>query len=231
MALRLMRSTARLSSQITYVTENLRIKYEEPHSASMVLPNGVDIQMFRPEQRKPSPFTVGFVGALRQWVDLKPVFEAVQHLNQAGTDVRVLVVGDEGGLMDTLVLATNKYRLGDKIECTGVVPFIKVPEYINAMDVVVFPFTFDNPMPLAALQAMACGKPIISTRPLEINCGAIRYSPDAGSYRRRLEDLIAHPDVGQRMGAEGRSYVIQHHDWAKITERMERIIESRRPHD
>jgi glycosyltransferase involved in cell wall biosynthesis len=227
MATRFMRDTARLSSEITYVTENLRAKYAEAHSASSVLPNGVDLEMFQPRPVAHEGFVVGFVGALRQWVDLAPVFQAVSQ-----TQNRMLVVGDEGGLAANKALA-NKYLPTSDITFTGTVPFVKVPEYINAMDVVVFPFKFDNPMPLAALQAMACGKPIISTRMLEIGCNAIRYSPDAGSYRRRIEDLVAHPNVGHNLGMEGRRYVEANHDWGKLTTHMESLLEyvARRSHD
>jgi glycosyltransferase involved in cell wall biosynthesis len=214
-----MRNTARLSSQITYVTKNLKDKYAEPHSASMVVPNGVDLQMFQPQPRKHGPFTVGFVGALRQWVDLAPVFQAVSR-----TQNRMLVVGDEGGMAATEFLA-QRYLPACDITFTGVVPFVKVPGYINAMDVVVFPFTFDNPMPLAALQAMACGKPIISTRPLEIACKAILRAPDAESYQRHFEDLMADPAYGRNLGVQGYAYVVDNHSWDRITGVMESLLE------
>jgi glycosyltransferase involved in cell wall biosynthesis len=88
-------------------------------------------------------------------------------------------------------------------------------------------------MPLAALQAMACGKPVISTRPLEIGCNAILYAPTSDDYQRHIGQLAANPAYARLLGDQGRFYVSQHHDWDRLTAEMEQILEytARRSHD
>lgn len=220
-----------ISDKVTFVTTNLQDIYPVPDGKKVVIPNGVDIQMFRPqpvtslrqELGIDGAFVVGFVGTLREWVDLNPVFIAVKQLFKMGIPVKMLVIGDDGGAQSTRQLA-KACGVSDHVKFTGTVPYVRVPDYTCAMDVCVMPLKFDNAQPLSLLQYLACGKPVISTRPLEITPGVVLYARDSNEYARYLVDLAQNPSLREELGVKGRKYVETHHDWMKIGERLEALL-------
>ena len=53
---------------------------------------------------------MGYVGVLREWVDFKPIFEAMTSIS---TEIKFLIVGSEGNLIKTKELVKN-YNLNDR---------------------------------------------------------------------------------------------------------------------
>jgi len=117
------------------------------------LPNGVDLKMFRPLIHKHKGIIVGYLGALREWVDLRPMLMAVKNL--VGYKIKVLIVGGEEDLAQYKVFV-QKLRIDRKVTFTGNVPYKDVPGYINRMDIATMPFkknrVTDGTCPLKLLE-------------------------------------------------------------------------------
>jgi glycosyltransferase involved in cell wall biosynthesis len=158
-----------ISKKVTYTVNSLRDSCGIPPNKSELIPNGVDTELFRKypsdELRKElginNSFVVGYVGLLREWVDLEPLFIAVKQLNEK-LDIKLLIVGGGIGYEKNIELAEKHDLLKKKVIFTGTVPYTQVPKYISCMDVCVIPFKLDavsqNSLPLKLFEYMACEK-------------------------------------------------------------------------
>ena len=167
------------------------------------------------------------MGVLREWVDFKPVYEALKHFE----DVRLLIVGEEGLLKENIKLA-EAYGVAEKVLFTGTVPYASVPEYISAMDCCLIPFNqskvSQNSVPLKLFEYMACEKPVLSTRlpgVKEIAGGRVLYAETAEEYREQIARIMS-SDGGSEHLKSNRRFVVDNYDWKSIGQRLEKILDA-----
>jgi len=164
--------TIDISKKVILTTKTLNSIYNIPDEKIVVIPNGVDIDLFKvtiPQKEKfgiSNSFVIGFVGALREWVDFRPVFRAIKNLSKK-IDIKMIIVGKEGMFLETKRLA-EECDVSENVIFIGHVPYNEIPEFIAMMDVCIIPFKLDsvskNSLPLKLFEYMACGKPVISSR-------------------------------------------------------------------
>ena len=158
-----------LAKKVTCTTESLSRYYEIPSDKSVLLPNGVDTELFKnyisDDIKKElhinnDYFIIGHVGVLREWLDFDALFKAFKILS-ASFNMKLLIVGGGIGYEDTLRLA-YEYDIIRNVIFTGTVPYSQVPKYISCMDVCIVPFKLDevsqNSLPLKLFEYMACEK-------------------------------------------------------------------------
>jgi len=231
-----------ISAKTVCTTDRLKDLYHIPQSKFELISNGVDTELFQnrssPQLRKrlaiEADFIVGYVGVLREWIDLEPVFTALSRLSRnSSLNIKMLVVGEEGGLEKTRDLA-RKYEVSDKVIFAGTVPYTQIPEYISCMDVCLLPYKAgapfaDTTLPLKLFEYMACGKAVISSN----MTGAppafrdkILYASNEGEYQDRLMTLHSDQRLRQKMGMAGRQLVEQGYSWSESSLRLERVLNS-----
>ncbi|MBI2830663.1 MAG: glycosyltransferase family 4 protein [Chloroflexi bacterium] len=224
-----------IATRITYVTQAIKDSCHIPKDKSELLPNGVDTALFRSypsEHLRKSlgldgKFVVGYVGVLREWVKLEPLFAVLKLLEKDYTDIRMLIVGQEGRFRENKGLA-SEYGVSDKVVFTGTVPYAQVPQYISCMDIGTIPFekngVTSDPCPLKLFEYMACQKPVISALDITAVKDKILYAFNTDEYRDRIVKLHNDPGLQRRLGAEGRKFVEQNYDWTKIAAKLEKIL-------
>ncbi|MFW6014546.1 MAG: glycosyltransferase family 4 protein [Candidatus Nanoarchaeia archaeon] len=192
-----------------------------------VVPNGVSVKKFTPKKVKHKGFIVGYLGALREWVDLRPMLLAVKELDK---NIKILVVGGEEDLAKYKSFV-KYHKMEDKVEFTGNVPYSEVPEYLNKMDVATIPFkknsVTDGTCPLKLVEYMAMKKPCICSRLNEIKSMVgrrVMYASNKDEWKKGIQKLYNNPELRERMGKEGREFVEKHYDWEKIGVKMEKIL-------
>ncbi|MCH8800053.1 MAG: glycosyltransferase [Chloroflexi bacterium] len=138
-----------------------------------LVPCGVDLSVFRPLDRDSVRARLGlngdkillYVGRIEPLKGLDLLVEtAAQMDSQDG--VRVMVVGaDVNGdrELDRVKQLARERDLEDKIDFVGQVDHKELPLYYNAADVCVVPSYYES-FGLVALEAMACGTPVVATR-------------------------------------------------------------------
>jgi glycosyltransferase involved in cell wall biosynthesis len=95
---------------------------------------------------------------------------------------------------------------------------------------------------LVALEAMACGTPVIASRvgglPEVVQDGITGFlvpPGDVQALRERLEQILRDPSLAQRLGAAAREVVLERFTWAKVAERClaayENLTSTYRPPD
>jgi glycosyltransferase involved in cell wall biosynthesis len=221
------------AEKVTVTTDMLKRTYNIPDSKCEVIPNGVDTNLFRnhgknkKEELGLDGFIIGYVGVLREWIDLEPVFWALKDLD---AEIKMVVVGKEGGFYENVRLA-KKCGVSDRVTFTGMVPYSQVPKYISATDVCLIPFKANaisaNALPLKLFEYMACKKPVISSKISGIKRVAedkVMYATTRDEYREKISELYRGEGLRSKMGEEGRQLVEENYDWEKIVGRMEKIL-------
>jgi glycosyltransferase involved in cell wall biosynthesis len=172
-------------------------------------------------------FLVGYVGVLREWIDLGTIFSILPELNP---EIKIVVVGKEGQFEENLRLA-KAYGVSDRVVFTGMVPYTQVPKYISAMDMCIIPFRSglisENAVPLKLFEYMACEKPIVATRLegiSEVAKNRVLYASNRDEWKNKINQLYEDVGLRRKMGLQGREFVEQNYDWSKITQKMENSL-------
>lgn len=127
-----------------------------------VLPMPIDSQFFHADAGKVMVGRVGFAGRLddpRKNVGL--LIDAVGKLVAQAFDVSAVLVG--GKLPADLEARAARLGLSERIECVGYVPPSELKQLLQSLDIFVLP-SHQEGLCISALEAMACGCPVVSTR-------------------------------------------------------------------
>lgn len=190
-----------------------------------VIHNGVDVDEFAPGDGTPvraelgldgSTPLAGIVGQIVPWKGHERFLDVAAAVAGSVSDARFLVVGDDRfgdhpGLVDRLKARAAELGLGDKVSFVGWRD--DVVNVMNALDVLVV--TSDSePFGRVVVEAMACGKPVVSFRcggPVEIiedgETGLLTEPYDTGRMADAVGGLLAERDRAAAMGEAGRRAV------------------------
>jgi len=228
----------KIAQKVTFITSPLSDSYHIPSDKAEYIPNGADIELFksypsaqlRKELGLNQAFVLGYVGVLREWIDFEPIFAAVAALITQSPDIRLLIVGEEGGLEKVKNLAT-KYEIADRIVFTGTIPYTQVPRYVSCMDACLTARKVDpvaeKMLPLKIFEYMACEKPVISTRltgTQEAVQDKVLYATSKTEYQEQIARLYNDKELSRKMGQQGREFVERNYSWTSAAARMEGVL-------
>jgi len=194
--------------------------YGAAASRIATIPCGVDTDLFAPGDRAAARARLG--------LDERPVLLWVGRLSSTDGPVRLLIVGgdaDEPMSEHEVSLRRRIARLGlDGSVCfVGPQPQSVLPLYYGAADVTVLPSYYES-FGMVALEAMACGSPVIASRVgglvTTVRDGVTGFlipEGDVPALAERIGALVADPDLRWRVGREGVRWAAQHR-WACVAE-------------
>lgn len=144
--------------------------------------------------------------------------EAVRRLATMGKNVEVVLAGD-GEMRAEIEALIDRHDLGKKVRIIGWVTNTQVRDEILAARALVLP-SFAEGLPVVIMEAMALGRPVISTFiggiPELVQAGQNGWLVPAGDVEaltEAMQDCLETPtDVLTRMGKAGRARVQAHHD-------------------
>ena len=150
----------------------------------------------------------GIVSTLRDQKGLPDLLEALERLTLAGSPVRFAIVG-EGDMRDEIAA---RIAAGPLRETTRLFDFEgRVEPYLAALDVFVLPSLWEG-MPIAVLEAMMMGLPVIATAvsgtPEAVEdsvTGVLIPARDPHALADAMARLAADEAERLRMGAAGRA--------------------------
>jgi glycosyltransferase involved in cell wall biosynthesis len=122
----------------------------------------VDSTIYRPEPTAVVPWRIGFAGRYadpRKNIDL--LLRCLQLLHQRGAPVELHLAGEK----DLSVLQSRLQQLGisQRVHCHPPLAPPELAQLLQTLDVFVIP-SHQEGLCIAALEAMACGTPVVSTR-------------------------------------------------------------------
>lgn len=194
-----------------------------------VIPFGIDPASWRADAAaaSPDPFVL-FAG---RHVDYKGVDVLLRAL--AGSGARAIVAGDGPRRGDWERLA-GELGLNGRVRFTGELPDSELRRLMHACAALVLPsITQAEAFGYVQLEAMAAGKPVISTDvPSGVSwvnqherTGLVVRSGDPDALRRAIEALMGDPDRRTRLGAGGRARVEEEFTLERLRERLRLLYE------
>ena len=102
---------------------------------------------------------IGAVGRLSEEKGHEYLIKAFKNVAEKLPNCKLMIVGD-GTLRESLEVLVRSLEIEDKVIFTGIRD--DIPELLKIMDLFVLP-SLDEEMPLALLEAMAAGVPIVAT--------------------------------------------------------------------
>ncbi len=185
---------------------------------SAVDPEEFDLPLGRQEARQrlgfPEDFLFGMVARFRREKDHAGLLQAFQKFLEKGEKAHLILVGDGPGEEKTRKLACE-LGLADRVIFTGRLPMEKIPFVLRALEVFVYA-TFREGMPMAVMEAMAAGLPIIATEAegipdlfeTERTFGIMVPRGDPVALARAMKELYYLPPERRRiLGKEARERI------------------------
>ena len=186
-----------------------------------VLPNGVDVQRFRPgSAEEVEPGVVLYFGTLvrkKGVLDLGPIFsEIVRRVPEA----RLRLVGRDvpdrqTGCPSTweLLARSLSSEARARTEYLGARPYLEVHEHVRRAAVCLFP-SYAEALPLSWMEAMACSRPVaaydIGWAPELIRSGEDGLLAPLGNTRVLAEavaSVLSDPALGRSLGEAARARI------------------------
>ncbi len=159
---KLLARSEKIVTPSSYFAACVAEKYGVPENKLFVCPSGgVDTAAFCPGTGKENPvFTFGTVSRIaggKGWDTLLQACAAMPDSNY-----RLIVAGDgpERGAMEAMIAELGLTR---KVTLLGEVSHKDLPEIYRSMDGFLFPTRLRESLGLVALEAMACGVPVIAS--------------------------------------------------------------------
>ncbi len=216
-----------------------------------LIPPGVDLALFRPMEVLEAANHVGmapdhrmilFVGRMDPVKGLDTLVRAmakvVEWEPQWQDQACLCIVGgdktDDRERMDEEMARIDALRhelgLASVAQFLGSLPQEELPYYYNAAQVVVVPSRYES-FGMVALEAMACGTPVIASNVGGLasivrdgQTGYLVPDGDEVALALRLRQLLDDPDLRCRLGRHGRA-TAEAYGWPSIAERVETLYD------
>jgi glycosyltransferase involved in cell wall biosynthesis len=217
---RLLRVTDRLAHAIVVnshaVSRELVSEEGVPEAKVRLVYNGVDTARFQREGERaavPDGVVIGVVCALRPEKDLLTLMEAFKMVRSEHPEARLVIVGS-GTMLPALKAAATE-------GCHFYPAAADVAPWLRAIDIFVLP-SLSEALSNSLMEAMACGCcPVASNvggNPeliTEGEHGLLFPAGDARALAQRLERLLRHPELRQRLAANAEARM--HRDFSRET--------------
>jgi len=234
------RAGAEFNSRVTWTAiDRYRVVY-----------NGVDVDRFHPGHPSRArlalglgddAYVVGMFASFKPQKNHEMALRAFARLASCLATARFLLVGDElaGGMHGSSHYKRQVLALIDELglrpRCVLPGNRIDVETLYPACDVVVLPSRFEG-TPNVALEAMACGVPVVAAAVADNarvipdgRAGRIVALDDVDGLATALADMAAHPEDTRRMGAFARQWVTTEFSCDTMATRIADIYRARAP--
>jgi glycosyltransferase involved in cell wall biosynthesis len=208
-----------------------------PEAKVTVIPNGVDVDRFKPRPANPrlrnqlgipadAPLA-GILAALRPEKNHAMFLQVAAGVRRPVPASHFMVIGD-GPERPKLEQLTREMDVADCVHFLGTRN--DVPDLLGLLDVLLLT-SHNEANPVSILEGLACGKPVVATRVgsvaesvLDEQVGYLVEPGSADAMTRRVVELLREPELAQALGAAGRRHVVGHWSLERMVEGYEDLL-------
>jgi glycosyltransferase involved in cell wall biosynthesis len=190
------------------------------------VPFGIDTSVFKPvpqtKKAEGNPLVLGMVKTMQDKYGVEYLIGAFKILREKlpGRPMQLLLVGG-GPQREFLEQLSNRLGLGADVLFTGEIPFSKVVEYHNRLDIAVYPSTLDSEsFGVSVLESCACEKPVIVSDVaglkevvIENKTGLVVPRKNSEAVAEAILKLIGDENLRMSLGANARAHVQKEYEW------------------
>jgi glycosyltransferase involved in cell wall biosynthesis len=210
---------------LTSQRDERMLRRDAPHARTAVIPNGVDTDYFGSSAQPTEPGAILFFGAINYYPNtdgllffLDEVFPGVKREHP---NARLYIVGQ-------LPPPSITERAGKDVIVTGLVEDLR--PYLERATVVIAPLRIGGGTRLKIVEAMAGGKPVVSTRigaeGLEVSDGGdILLADRAEDFARAVGRVLGDVALARRLGEAARHSAVSRYTWRAAAGRLERFYQ------
>jgi glycosyltransferase involved in cell wall biosynthesis len=196
-----------------------------PATGIEVIPVGIDPGRFTPPPTSQPREADSVLAITSADVALKGLVHLLEALAKLRTErpVRLTVVGTarSGGPAEA---ALDRLGLRDAVRFTGPVPEAELVSLLQRASVVAIPSLYEG-FSLPAVEAMACGTPLVTTdagalpEVVGTEAGLRVGAGDVGELTGALQRVLDSPFLGDQLGRAGRRRVLDSYTWRATAQR------------
>ena len=196
-------------------------------SRMLIVPNGITF----PEG--PVPFsedipTFVFVGRLGKRKGIFDLLEAVDSLAKGGVNLRLLILGD-GDIEEVTRRVMSNERLRERTEILGWQDHEGTLAAIKKSWALILP-SYAEGLPMAVLEAMACGRSVIASRVGELEAmidegvtGFLVEPGDVSELAKCINQLVNNPGLARSLGNEAFIAARRKYSISTVLDQLEEI--------
>jgi glycosyltransferase involved in cell wall biosynthesis len=193
---------------------------------------GIDTEQFAPVQTAfaaQHDLHVLFLANLHERKGVYIMLQAFQTVIEHVPEARLTIAGD-GPERERLERMVGEMSLSNQICMLGAIARDKVRSLMHSCTVYCLP-SYGEPFGMTALEAMACGKPVVVTAAggldsLVDDRGGVKVPVgDSEKLAEGLITLLRNPALCRQMGNHNREVAVSKYDWVVVLDELERIYE------
>lgn len=208
---------------VTSEREVEAVQRSAPNTPVTVVPNAVDLDYFAPSNTPAEPHTLVFSGTL----NYRPNLDAVRYLiDEIWPLVRHRYPDAELNLTGSTQGVDVRALRGPGVRLLGEVPDIR--PYVSSAAAVVVPIRIGGGTRLKVLEAMAMGKPIVSTAAgcegVSVDDGEhLLIADSAPAFASRIFEVFENASLRDALAQNGRRLVESRYSWELAGARLEAL--------
>jgi glycosyltransferase involved in cell wall biosynthesis len=194
------------------------------------IPNGIDTEFFTPVASARPSGPLLMVGTLSSFKDHATLIRAFALVAQRHS-VQLVLAGD-GILRPQLEQLAQECGIRERITFLGNVEREDLLRLYREAAVFTFS-TRGEGSPLALLEAMSCGLPVVASDVPGVReilatgeCGLLVPPDQPAEMARAIERILGDAELARRMGANARQYVEANHSVARMATRYKEVLDA-----
>ncbi len=229
-----------LASKVVFLSEayrqqvKKRLYWSYRKKKAMVVPNGIDLDIFTPAEKKPSSFILlgmqSRVVAIKDHRSLLHAFALMkEQYPQLSVKLKIAGDGEHRTVLEQLTLQLN---IENDVEFTGVLNEVELVVFLQSLDIYIHA-SLGETMSTAIMQAMACKKTIIASDVAGINnmllqneTGLLVPTKDPAALAAGILRLINEKELAARLAKNGYQFALDNYSNTAMFNRYKILFNS-----
>jgi glycosyltransferase involved in cell wall biosynthesis len=210
-----------------------------PRERIAVVPLGINLAGYARRETPNDVFRIGYFARLAPEKGLQVLAEAYGHLRErtAGAPIRLEAAGylapAQQGYLDDVKRTLERAGVVHEFTYHGAVDRARKLAFLQSLDVLSVPATYDEPKGVFLLEAMAAGVPVVQPRRgafteiVERTGGGLLVAPDdPAALAEGLHALWKDRALAARLGGQGFAGVREHYSVQRSADRLMAVYET-----